>query len=97
MTIVLPAKERSPLCSDNAVFEGVRSARDRYSGSRIETDLARLADCGNEQTTVQEQRLRATVSNDRTIEVFSLFAHQDRRFDRLCPPRGNPRGEEAQR
>src|SRR6516162_2697727 len=41
MTIVLPAKERRPLCSDNAVFEGVRSARDRYSASRVETDLAR--------------------------------------------------------
>src|SRR6516164_1352411 len=70
MMIVLPAKERRPLRSDNAVFEGLGSAPRPVQRQPDRDRLARLADCGNEQTRVQEQRLRATVSNDRTIEVF---------------------------
>src|SRR6516164_1655642 len=50
MTIVLPAKERRPLCSDNAVFEGVRSApRPVQRQPDRDRPGARLASCGNEQ------------------------------------------------
>src|SRR6516164_9804207 len=47
MTIVLPAKERRPLCSDNAVFEGVRSApRPVKRQPGRDRPRARLADYG---------------------------------------------------